>query len=151
MRLMFEVADQMISDRRRNPQPGGPARTSWTRCSRAADPETGERLSDENVRYQMVTFLIAGHETTSGLLSFTLYELLRHPDVLAKARAEVDEVLGTESAAVRAPAAAGLPGPDPQGVAAAVADRAGVRAALPHEDTMLGGRYEIRRGPASWC
>jgi cytochrome P450/NADPH-cytochrome P450 reductase len=34
----------------------------------AADPTTGGRLSEENVRYQMVTFLIAGHETTSGLL-----------------------------------------------------------------------------------
>ena len=43
----------------------------------ATDPQTGERLSDENIRYQMVTFLIAGHETTSGLLTFTLYELLR--------------------------------------------------------------------------
>ena len=44
----------------------------------------------------MVTFLIAGHETTSGLLSFALYLLLKHPDVLQKARAQVDEVLGAE-------------------------------------------------------
>ena len=60
----------------------------------AADPVTGQRLSDENVRYQLVTFLIAGHETTSGMLPFAVYELLRHPDVLARARAEVDRVLG---------------------------------------------------------
>ena len=59
----------------------------------ATDPQTGERLSDENVRYQMVRFLVAGHETTSGLLSFTVYELLRHPEVLARARAEVEHVL----------------------------------------------------------
>jgi len=45
----------------------------------ATDPQTGQRLSDENVRNQLVTFLIAGHETTSGLLTFTLYELMRHP------------------------------------------------------------------------
>ena len=76
--LMFEVAEQIISDRRRNPSPPGSEDILDTMLS-AADPVTGERLSDENIRYQMVTFLIAGHETTSGLLSFTLYELLRHP------------------------------------------------------------------------
>jgi cytochrome P450/NADPH-cytochrome P450 reductase len=95
--LMFEVADQIIRDRRRNPSPAGHEDILDTMLT-AADPVTGERLSEENIRYQMVTFLIAGHETTSGLLSFALYELLRHPGVLATARAQVDEVLGTESA-----------------------------------------------------
>ena len=59
----------------------------------AADPLTGEKLSEENIRYQMATFLIAGHETTSGLLSFVTHRLLAHPDVLARARNTVDEVL----------------------------------------------------------
>eukprot|EP01133_Synstelium_polycarpum_P021418 gene21418-25734_t len=47
---------------------------------------------DENIRHQVVTFLVAGHETTSGALSFALYYLSRNPDVLAKAQAEVDKV-----------------------------------------------------------
>ena len=56
------------------------------------DQETGYQLSDENIRYQMVTFLIAGHETTSGLLSFTLYYLLKNlHETLQKAQAEVDQ------------------------------------------------------------
>ena len=55
------------------------------------DPETGYQLSDENIRYQMVTFLVAGHETTSGLLSFTIYFLLKNPQCLQKAQAEVDQ------------------------------------------------------------
>src|SRR5918912_149178 len=58
------------------------------------DKETGERLDDVYIRYQIITFLIAGHETTSGLLSFTLYFLLKNPEVLAKAYDEVDRVLG---------------------------------------------------------
>ena len=58
------------------------------------DKETGEQLDDVNIRYQIITFLIAGHETTSGLLSFTLYYLLNNPEVLAKAYEEVDRVLG---------------------------------------------------------
>ncbi|TNC50653.1 cytochrome P450 [Mumia zhuanghuii] len=61
-----------------------------------AHPETGERLSDENIRYQILTFLVAGHETTSGALSFASYYLVRHPDVLAKAQAETDAILGDD-------------------------------------------------------
>ncbi|WP_217237793.1 cytochrome P450 [Streptomyces sp. AC555_RSS877] len=59
-----------------------------------ARPETGERLSATNVRRQVITFLVAGHETTSGALSFALHYLARHPDVAARARAEVDQVWG---------------------------------------------------------
>ncbi|MFD5447909.1 cytochrome P450 [Streptomyces sp. NPDC127100] len=57
-------------------------------------PDTGERLSAENVRRQVITFLVAGHETTSGALSFALHYLARHPEVAARARAEVDRVWG---------------------------------------------------------
>ncbi|MGW0601309.1 cytochrome P450 [Streptomyces sp. NPDC002776] len=64
------------------------------RMLETAHPETGERLSAENVRRQVITFLVAGHETTSGALSFALYYLARHPDVAARARAEVDRVWG---------------------------------------------------------
>ncbi|MGW0804506.1 bifunctional cytochrome P450/NADPH--P450 reductase [Nonomuraea sp. NPDC002799] len=59
----------------------------------AADPQSGARLSDENIRNQVLTFLIAGHETTSGLLSFALYNLLREPHLLARAYDEVDRLL----------------------------------------------------------
>jgi unspecific monooxygenase len=57
-------------------------------------PETGERLSPENVRRQVITFLVAGHETTSGALSFALHYLSRQPEIAARARAEVDRVWG---------------------------------------------------------
>lgn len=42
----------------------------------------------------MITFLVAGHETTSGALSFALHYLSLHPDVADRARAEVDRVWG---------------------------------------------------------
>jgi cytochrome P450 / NADPH-cytochrome P450 reductase len=58
------------------------------------DKTTGLTLPDENVRAQCITFLVAGHETTSGLLSFALYFLLEHPEYLERARKEVDRVLG---------------------------------------------------------
>ncbi|GGI97625.1 cytochrome P450 [Streptomyces brasiliensis] len=64
------------------------------RMLETAHPETGERLSPQNVRRQVITFLVAGHETTSGALSFALHYLSRHPEIAARARAEVDRVWG---------------------------------------------------------
>ena len=58
------------------------------------DKATGTQLDDVNIRYQINTFLIAGHETTSGLLSYTLYALMKNPEILKKARDEVDRVFG---------------------------------------------------------
>ncbi|ORY80872.1 cytochrome P450 [Protomyces lactucae-debilis] len=55
-----------------------------------ADPETGKKLSDDSIVAQLVTFLVAGHETTSGLLSFCLYYMMKNPETMRKAQAEVD-------------------------------------------------------------
>ncbi|APW58772.1 Bifunctional cytochrome P450/NADPH--P450 reductase 2 [Paludisphaera borealis] len=95
LRLMRQVADELIAERKKQPRPE--ARDLLNRMLLAADPATGERLSEENIRNQMVTFLIAGHETTSGLLTFALYELLRNPEFLERARSEVDAVLGGDA------------------------------------------------------
>lgn len=54
------------------------------------DPETGELLDRVNIRHQVLTFLVAGNETTAGTLAFALYFIATHPDVAAKVRAEVD-------------------------------------------------------------
>lgn len=91
-RYMHDVTDELIAARKQ--QGAGSARDLLGLMLDAADPVTGEKLSDENIRYQLVTFLIAGHETTSGLLSFATHLLLSHPHVLAEARARVDAVLG---------------------------------------------------------
>ncbi len=63
----------------------------------ARDADNPNALSEINIRQQIVTFLIAGHETTSGALSFALYYLSQHPDILEAARAEVDEVWGSQT------------------------------------------------------
>lgn len=57
-------------------------------------PVTGESLSQRNIRYQILTFLVAGYETTASAIAFALYYLAQHPDVLDRVRAEVDEVIG---------------------------------------------------------
>lgn len=87
---MNTLVDTVIAERRAQPTDGGDLLNLMLK---ATDPETGETLDDLNIRYQILTFLIAGHETTSGMLSFAFYQLLRNPHVLAQAYAEVDRVL----------------------------------------------------------
>ena len=58
------------------------------------DPRTGQKISDQSILDNLITFLIAGHETTSGLLSFAFYFLMTHPDAYRKAQEEVDQVCG---------------------------------------------------------
>ncbi|GAQ78241.1 cytochrome P450 [Klebsormidium nitens] len=58
------------------------------------DEATGAKLTDDQLLDQCMTFLLAGHDTTGALMTWTLYLLLAHPDYYKKARDEVLEVLG---------------------------------------------------------
>ncbi|WP_409426796.1 cytochrome P450 [Mycobacterium sp. SMC-11] len=62
----------------------------------ASDSGGGPLLSTDNIRNQIMTFLIAGQLTTSELMPTVLYNLLHHPAVLARAVAEVDAVFGVD-------------------------------------------------------
>ena len=91
----------------------------------------------------MITFLIAGHETTSGLLSFTFYYLLDNPATYARAQQEVDEVVGTGPITVDQ--LARLPY-----LNAVLRESLRLSPTVPSialaakEDTVLGGKYYIK-------
>jgi cytochrome P450 len=70
----------------------------------ARDEETGAAMSPRQLRDEVMTFLLAGHETTAMALSWTWYLLARHPDVAEAARAETLAAVGD-----RAPALEDLP------------------------------------------
>ena len=55
----------------------------------AARDEDGEPMSDEELRDQMMTLLFAGHDTTATSLAFAFHNVLRHPEVLDRLRAEL--------------------------------------------------------------
>ena len=94
--FMNKMVDEIIAERRGNADAAEGKKDMLGAMMTGVDRATGEQLDDVNIRYQINTFLIAGHETTSGLLSCTLYALLKHPDVLKKAYEEVDRVLGPD-------------------------------------------------------
>lgn len=63
----------------------------------AEDPETGEKMDDEQLCSEVLTFLIAGHETTATALAWTLYFLGKNGEIRKRAAAEVKRVLGDRS------------------------------------------------------
>ncbi len=60
----------------------------------ARDEETGEGLSDEELRDQALTIIGAGYETTTQALAWTWYLLAKHPEVENRLHAEISDVLG---------------------------------------------------------
>ncbi|WP_329192444.1 MULTISPECIES: bifunctional cytochrome P450/NADPH--P450 reductase [unclassified Streptomyces] len=111
-------------------------------------PRSGEVLDGANIRNQVITFLIAGHETTSGALSFALYYLLKNPAVLHLAQAETDALWGDD------------PDPEPSfedvgrlryvrqvlGEALRLWPTAAAFAREARADTVIGGRYPVKAG-----
>jgi cytochrome P450 len=60
----------------------------------ARDEETGEGMNDRQLRDEVMTLLLAGHETTSNALTWMWYLLSQHPDVETRLHAELGAVLG---------------------------------------------------------
>jgi len=94
-RYMEDEVQKIIDERRRSGNVED-HRDLLSYMLTGVDKRTGEKLSDDNVVAQCITFLVAGHETTSGLLSFAISYLIKHPEVVARAQEEVDRVLGTD-------------------------------------------------------
>src|SRR6202045_1709168 len=94
--FMNKMVDEIVAERRRNAEAAEGKKDMLGAMMTGVDRVTGEQLDDVNIRYQINTFLIAGHETTSGLLSCKIYALLMHPEVLRNAYEEVDRVLGPD-------------------------------------------------------
>ncbi|EJU05202.1 cytochrome P450 [Dacryopinax primogenitus] len=142
IKLMVDLCDKIIAQRKAHPE--GAKNDLLNRMLEGKDPKTGRGLSDANIRNQLITFLIAGHETTSGLLSFTCYHLLANPSTYTKIQAEIDEVLGNDpiqlshlpklvytNAVLRESIRLNAP--------------LGMLNVTPNEDTIIGGRWEIKK------
>ncbi len=56
----------------------------------SARDEAGESMNDAELKDQLMTLLLAGHDSTATMLSWAFYEILKHPTVLEKLREELD-------------------------------------------------------------
>ncbi len=83
----------VIAARRRDPDAG--ARPDVLSRMLSARDDSEEMLTDAELRDDLMTLLIAGHETTSVALTWTVSLLARHPSVVSRLRAELDAGDGT--------------------------------------------------------
>ena len=85
-----QVVYGIISERRKT---GGRKEDLLSMLLEARDEETGQGMSDEQLRNETITLLLAGHETTANALSWTFYLLSQFPEVEDQLRTEVASVL----------------------------------------------------------
>ncbi|MFD9812104.1 bifunctional cytochrome P450/NADPH--P450 reductase [Streptomyces sp. NPDC059080] len=91
---LASVVDEVIAARTAPGAPAPDGKDLLGLMLGVTHPSDGTSLDLANIRDQVITFLIAGHETTSGTLSFALYNLLKHPSALRLVQREVDELWG---------------------------------------------------------
>ncbi|MFM7205630.1 MAG: cytochrome P450 [Planctomycetaceae bacterium] len=97
------IVRRLIASRRKRLAGGGVDdghRDLLTTLMLARDAETGECMSDAQLRDEVMTMMIAGHETTANALSWLWVLLDRHPDEVERLRAELVAATGGRPPAV---------------------------------------------------
>ncbi len=94
-KTLDRVVMELIARRRADPELAATSDDLLGMFMSARD-EDGAAMSDEQLRDEVLTMLLAGHETTANALAWTLYHLARNPDPAATLHAEVDAVLGND-------------------------------------------------------
>jgi cytochrome P450 len=100
VRRLDEIVYHFIRERRQT----GPRGPDLLSRLVAVDDEQGKGMTDLELRDELMTLFLAGHETTALAMSYTFYLLAQHPEAEARLGAEVDEVLDG-----RVPTAADVP------------------------------------------
>jgi cytochrome P450 len=89
---LARIVDELVTERRATPH--ADADDVLSRLIASTGAEADRRVGEQRMRDELVTLLLAGHETTASTLGWTLYLLDRNPHVLARLRAEVAGVIG---------------------------------------------------------
>ncbi len=96
MRQMKRMADASIDQRRQRPATGVPDLLDL--LLEGEDPKSGRKMNVAELRDNLLTFIVAGHETTALTLAWSLYLCAFSQDIQADARAEAQKVLGDRAA-----------------------------------------------------
>ena len=94
LRSLDEVVYRLIAQRRTDFAAGEAPADLLTTLLEVRDADTGEGMSDRQLRDEVMTLLLAGHETTALALTWAFYLLATHPECAGRLRAELSQVLG---------------------------------------------------------
>ncbi|NWW83142.1 CP46A hydroxylase, partial [Climacteris rufus] len=95
VRLLRRVGKECLEQRREAIQNGKEATLDILTQILKGDA-LEETRDDENILDNFITFFVAGHETSANQMTFTVMALGQHPEILERAQAEVDDVLGAK-------------------------------------------------------
>ena len=90
-RRLNDLVYQIIADRRANGEDRGDL---LSMLLHAHDEDDGSGMTDRQLRDEVMTLFMAGHETTANTLAWVFYLLANHPEAEAALHAELDDVLG---------------------------------------------------------
>ena len=93
-RLVQEIDRLLYDEIARCRKEGPQSRADVMAMLLAARDEHDEPMSDEEIHDELITILVAGHETTATLLSWVVHRLLQSADIVAKAQAEAAAAFG---------------------------------------------------------
>lgn len=93
MKLFDQNVLDLIKERRTDPNP---PHDLLTMLLMAKDEDTGEGMSDKQLRDEAITVYSAGHETSANALAWTIFLLSKKPEIVQKIRDEVDQYLTDE-------------------------------------------------------
>ncbi|KAH8107855.1 bifunctional P-450/NADPH-P450 reductase, partial [Cristinia sonorae] len=138
---MLDLVNEILENRKANPtEKNDLLHVMLT----GRDKETGQGLSDDNIKKNLLTFLIAGHETTSGMLTFCLYYLLKNPEAMRRLREEVDEKVGDRPMTIndvhKLPYLLAV-----MREVLRLSPSAPLRVIAPLEDTVIAGKYALEK------
>ena len=91
LKEMHALANSVIEERQRHGGEGVPDLLDL--LLEGEDPETKQRMSLDQLRDNLMTFIVAGHETTALTLSWAIYLMARYPEHQKRARQEAQSVL----------------------------------------------------------
>ena len=91
LKEMHALANSVIEERQRHGGEGVPDLLDL--LLEGEDPETKQRMSLDQLRDNLMTFIVAGHETTALALSWAIYLMARYPEHQKRARQEAQSVL----------------------------------------------------------
>jgi cytochrome P450 len=92
LKTLNTVVYAIINERRKQPVDTDAVDLLWMLLS-AQDEETGECMNNQQLRDEVLTLLLAGHETTATALTWTWYLLSQHPEIERRLHTELDTVL----------------------------------------------------------
>ncbi|KAF4921845.1 Bifunctional cytochrome P450/NADPH--P450 reductase [Colletotrichum viniferum] len=92
--MLRTTAREVLGTRRSDPTGANRRKDLLTAMLNTTDPVTGRKMTDDSIIDNLITFLVAGHETTAATFAFTMYRMIKRSEEYRKVQQEVDSVIG---------------------------------------------------------